>query len=142
MNTNDLKDIIVDYLVRQSEQFGDKIVLDAAEMSKAVNCNTQEARRILNYLSENGFVISEELMHDTFKVTVKQELFDIKENGGFGRQYEILKLQYEQLQLEIDKLKKEFPERFSEGSSTINNIIEISKSIIKATAFLVSHYNS
>lgn len=142
MNTNDLKDRIVDYLVRQSEQSGDKFFIDAAEMSKTLNCNMQEVRRILNYLSEHGFVVSEELMHDTFKVIIKQELFDIKENGGFERQYEILKLQYEQLQLEIDKLKNDFPERFAEGSSTINNIIEISKSIIKATAFFVSHYNS
>lgn len=138
MNTNNLKDRIVDYLVRQSEQSGDKIIIDAVEMSKAVNCNTQEVRRILNYLSENGFVVSEELMHDTFKVIIKQELFEIKENGGFTRQYELLKMQYEQLQLEIEKLKNDFPEKFAEGTSTINNIIDIGKSMLSAVSFFVN----
>ena len=139
MNTNDLKDRIVDCLKKQSEESGDKIVVDATKMSKELNCNTQEVRRILNNLSEKGFVVSEELMHDTFKVIVKQELFDIKENGGFTGQYEMLKMQYEQLQLEIEKLKNDFPEKFAEGTSTINNIVEIGKSFLSAASFFIGH---
>jgi hypothetical protein len=47
-------------------------------------------------------------------------------------------MQYEQLQLEIEKLKNDFPEKFAEGTSTLNNIIDIGKSMLSAVSFFVN----
>lgn len=139
MNNNKLKDTVINYLVEQLNRKGNRFSFNSNELRQNIGCSVEELNMIIEQFSKKGLINAIPTMHGNYIIIINQELLDLKDNGGFARQYEILNLQYEQLCLEIDKLKNDFPEKIAEETSTLNNIIDIGKSLLSAASFFIRH---
>lgn len=138
MKSNELKDQVVDWLIKKANEKGDVFDIDTSVLSKDLKCTPHEINRVIIFLSSKGYIKSEGFMGDNYYITVYQELYDLHDSGGFTRQYETLKLQFEQLKLEVEKLQNDEIEKIEKGTTIMNNIIELVGNFIKTAGFFMN----
>ena len=139
MKSNELKDQVVDWLIKKANEKGDVFDIDTSVLSKDLKCTPHEINRVIVFLSSKGFVKSEGFMGDNYCITVHQELYDLHDSGGFTRQYETLKLQFEQLKLEVEKLQNDDMEKMATKTTVMTNIIELGRKFITAAGLFVNN---
>lgn len=138
MRSNELKDRIVNYLIKQSNENGSSFDIDTDASSVELKCTPNEMNRVLDFLSYEGYINVLGLLRNNYTVTVNQKLYDLYDCGGFTRQYETLKLQFEQLKLEVEKLQNDEIEKIEKGTTIMNNIIELVGNFIKTAGFFMN----
>lgn len=139
MKSNELKDSIVDFLIKQSNEKGSSFGIDTEVSSVDLKCTPDEMNRVVDSLSSEGYINTLGLFKNKYTVTVDQKLYDLYDCGGFTRQYEILKLQFEQLKLEVEKLQNDEMDELEKGTSIMNNIIELGGKFIKTAGFFINN---
>ena len=139
MKSNELKDSIVYYLIKQSNEKGGSFDIDTDVSSVDLKCTPNEMNRVIDSLASEGYIDALGLLRNNYTVKVNQKLYDMYDCGGFTRQYEALKLQFEQLKLEVEKLQNDEMEKLEKGTTIMNNIIELGGKFIKTAGFIINN---